>query len=75
MQLSCPCLQLIDAPLDFGEVSLCMRFENSNRLKQIDDLDLLPKLVKASLEHAVGSGFFAEASATCRHETFDVEYE
>ena len=52
-----------------------MRFENSNRLKQIDDFDLLPKLVKASLEHAVGSGFFAEASATCRHETFDVEYE
>ena len=41
-----------------------MRFENSNRLKQIDDFDLLPKLVKASLEHAVGSGFFAEASAT-----------
>ena len=52
-----------------------MRFENSNRLNQIGYLDLLPKLVKASLEHAVGCGFFAEASAACWHKSFEVKYE
>ena len=75
MQLSCPFLKLIDAPLDLREVSLGVRFKDSDSFDQIGNLYLLSELIEASLEHAILRTVLTQAPTASRQKALAVQCE